>query len=38
VPADLLVFTTAEFQTMQDAPTRFARVLRDEVRWVRQAG
>jgi uncharacterized protein len=37
VPADLLVFTTAEFRTAQDAPTRFARVLRDEVRWVRQS-
>jgi uncharacterized protein len=37
VPADLLIYTAAEFQALQDESTRFARVLRNEVRWVRQA-
>jgi uncharacterized protein len=36
VPADLRVCTAAEFRALQHAPTRFGRVLRTEIRWIRE--
>ncbi len=34
VPADLLVYTTDEWDRLLASNTRFARVLRDEVMWL----
>lgn len=34
VPCDLLVYTTDEFARVTGESTRFARVLREEARWV----
>ncbi|HLA89315.1 MAG TPA: nucleotidyltransferase domain-containing protein [Gemmatimonadaceae bacterium] len=36
VPADILVYTDAEFRTLQASESRFARVLRDEIVWLVQ--
>jgi predicted nucleotidyltransferase len=34
VPADVLVFTEDEWRATQESGRRFARVVRDEVKWV----
>jgi len=34
VPADLLIYTEAEWRRLAAEGTRFARVLREEVRWI----
>jgi uncharacterized protein len=34
VPADLLVYTIAEFDELRRSGTRFADTLRDEARWI----
>jgi predicted nucleotidyltransferase len=38
VPADLLIYTAAELDEVRTSGTRFADVLRDEVRWVYPRG
>jgi uncharacterized protein len=35
VPADLLVYTQAEWQALMARTDRFARMLKDEMAWVR---
>ncbi len=34
VPAELLVYTAAEWEALADADTRFARVLRTDLVWL----